>query len=249
MKTSFAKNCLRRLASVALGLFVLAGGLTSCASSSQRREVIVSVADQKMALREDGKTVRVYDCSTSKYGVGDRNGSYATPEGKMAVVKKIGGGTFPGTVFKGRRPNGEILPPNAPGRDPIVTRILWLAGKESRNSGAYSRCIYIHGTPEECRIGSPASYGCVRMRSMDVIDLYNRVPVGTQVTVTRSGLPMDAKFKQTYVSAPFPMSTYHAIVGHPSVETQNSRVVASVSSKRMGPPVSRTSRASKKTLR
>jgi lipoprotein-anchoring transpeptidase ErfK/SrfK len=91
-------------------------------------------------------------------------------------------------VFKSRRPTGEILKPNAPGRDPIVSRILWLHGKEWQNRNTFRRCIYIHGTPEEWRLGTPASYGCIRMSSNDVIDLYKRIGVGAEVQVIRGSL-------------------------------------------------------------
>ncbi len=107
----------------------------------------------------------------------------------MKIARKIGGGAPNGAVFKSRRRTGEILRPNAPGRDPIVTRILWLKGTEYQNRNAYRRYIYIHGTPEEWRIGTPASYGCIRMKSRDIIDLYRRVRVGTPVTVTLEYLP------------------------------------------------------------
>jgi lipoprotein-anchoring transpeptidase ErfK/SrfK len=83
---------------------------------------------------------------------------------------------------------GEILPPNAPGRDPIVTRILWLRGLEKSNAHAHDRNIYIHGTPEERFIGRPASYGCIRMRSADVAQLFNAVPVGTRIEVANADL-------------------------------------------------------------
>jgi lipoprotein-anchoring transpeptidase ErfK/SrfK len=91
-------------------------------------------------------------------------------------------------VFKSRRPTGEVLPPNAPGRDPIVSRILWLQGTEYANRNAYRRFIYIHGTPEEWRVGSPASFGCIRMKSNDVIDLYSRVGVGAEIEIVRGSL-------------------------------------------------------------
>ena len=78
----------------------------------------------------------------------------------------------PGAVIKNRVPTGEVVTANAPGRDPIVARVIWLRGMEGQNRGARDRCIYIHGTPEERRIGKPASFGCVRMRSRDVIALY-----------------------------------------------------------------------------
>jgi lipoprotein-anchoring transpeptidase ErfK/SrfK len=103
--------------------------------------------------------------------------------GTLEIAQKIGSGAPSGAVFKDRRRTGEIVPPNAPGRDPIVTRILWLRGRELQNARAYSRCIYIHGTPEESNIGMPASYGCIRMRSRDVIDLYNIVGNGARVRI------------------------------------------------------------------
>lgn len=150
--------------------------------------ILISVPDQKLAVIENGTPIAEYPVSTSRYGVGDRFGSYATPVGSMEVAQKIGQGLPLGTVLKGRQPTGEILRPNAPGRDPIVTRILWLRGMESANRNAYSRGIYIHGTPVERLIGRPVSYGCVRMRSRDVAELFSRVGVGARVNITRAPL-------------------------------------------------------------
>jgi lipoprotein-anchoring transpeptidase ErfK/SrfK len=175
---------------------------SNCSSTQSSRELTVSVRDQKMALTEHGQVVRVYGVSTSKFGIGDTRNSNQTPIGKLSVAKKIGGGLPPGMVFKSRRPTGQVVRPDAPGRDPIVTRILWLNGTESKTANAYGRYIYIHGTPEERNIGRPASYGCIRMRSMDVIDLYNRVPVGTPVRITKSGLPGAAASVPEYVYTP-----------------------------------------------
>lgn len=158
--------------------------LNNCAS----KQVMVSVKDQRMIVMDGDKVERMYPVSTSKFGLGDRPGSKCTPLGTLKVAKKIGRGMPAGAVFKGRRPTGEVLRPNAPGRDPVVTRILWLAGLEPHNCNAYNRYIYIHGTPEEWRIGSPASFGCIRMRSDDVIDLYDRIGVGTRVTVVPDSL-------------------------------------------------------------
>jgi lipoprotein-anchoring transpeptidase ErfK/SrfK len=93
-------------------------------------------------------------------------------------------------VFKDRKATGEVLAPDAPGRDPIVTRILWLRGREAQNANAYSRYIYIHGTPEERNIGTRASFGCIRMRSRDVIQLYDIV--GPQARVTILNAPLAA---------------------------------------------------------
>jgi len=106
----------------------------------------------------------------------------------MKVAKKIGNGEPAGAVFKSRRPTGEVLAPNAPGRDPIVSRILWLTGTQSANRNAFRRYIYIHGTPEMYRLGTPASYGCIRMGTKDVVDLYNRVGTGAEIYVIRGSL-------------------------------------------------------------
>ena len=151
--------------------------------------ILVSVRDQKLALFQGGVRVAEYPVSTSRYGIGDRYGSYATPVGTLEVAQKIGEGWPLGAVFHDRRPTGEVLRPNAPGRDPIVTRIMWLRGLDSSTRNAYARCIYIHGTPVERQIGRPASYGCIRMRSRDVAELFEHVGVGTRVDVTTSSLP------------------------------------------------------------
>ncbi len=150
--------------------------------------IVVSVPDQTLALIDDGVVVARFPVSTSKFGLGDGSGSYATPLGTMAVASKIGANAPLGTVFKSRLPTGEILRPNAPGRDPIVTRILWLRGLEKRNARAFARNIYIHGTPEERLIGRPASYGCIRMRSRDVAQLFAAVGVGTKIEVANARL-------------------------------------------------------------
>ena len=153
------------------------------------RTAVVSIPDQRVAIVENGYTVAKFPVSTSRFGVGDRSGSYATPLGYLEVAGKIGTGAPIGAVFKNRRWTGEILSPNAPGRDPIVTRILWLRGLESCNSNAFGRNIYIHGTPVERLIGRPASYGCIRMRSRDVVQLFNMLPVGSRVEISESSLP------------------------------------------------------------
>jgi hypothetical protein len=112
-----------------------------------------------------------------------------TPLGYLFVAQKIGDHAPTGAVFHNRRFTGEILPPNAPGRDPVITRIIWLRGLEAQNSRAFSRCIYIHGTPQEKTIGRPASYGCIRMKSSDVAALYNQVPLGAIVQIITDRLP------------------------------------------------------------
>jgi hypothetical protein len=189
-----------RIAQLGLALLSLASVLCLCqcgSSADSRSKVIVSVRDQKMLLTQDGHPVKSYKISTSKFGVGSGSGTNRTPLGKMAVAKKIGGSAPKGMVFKSRRPTGEVIRPNAPGRDPIVSRIIWLNGKERQNYNTFRRCIYIHGTPEEWSLGSPASYGCIRMSSKDVVDLYNRIGVGAEVQVIRGSLRTAAPQQDT----------------------------------------------------
>lgn len=176
--------------------------LSSCGSSvDSDNKMIVSVRDQKMLLVRNGEPVKVYKISTSKFGLGDQPGSNRTPLGRMKVAKKIGSGAPAGAVFKSRRPTGEVLKPNAPGRDPIVSRILWLAGTDSNNRNAFRRFIYIHGTPEVNRLGTPASYGCIRMGCRDVVDLYDRVGQGADVYVVRGSLPASVAPKTNNIVA------------------------------------------------
>jgi len=153
-----------------------------------QHHVVISVKDQKLALLEREKLVAIYLVSTSKYGLGDWRGSFRTPLGELEVAQKFGDGMPPGTVFKDRIRTGEIVLPNAAGRDPIVTRIIWLRGREPQNANAFGRDIYIHGTPEERNLGLPVSYGCVRMSSNDVIKLYEMVGLGAQVTIVDAPL-------------------------------------------------------------
>ncbi|HEY5893343.1 MAG TPA: L,D-transpeptidase [Chthoniobacterales bacterium] len=162
---------------------------TGCESVDRDHSILVSVPDQKLRLYYKGHFAAEYPVSTSKFGLGDRRGSNGTPLGHLRIKKKIGDGAPIGAVFKGRKRTGEILRPNAPGRDPIVTRILWLHGLEDQNANAFDRYIYIHGTPEEWRIGTPASYGCIRMRSVDVANLYAQVGRGASVNIVNAPLP------------------------------------------------------------
>jgi hypothetical protein len=158
-------------------------------------ELIVSVREQKLMLLRDGEKVATYPVSTSMFGLGDAWGRMTTPLGYLAVEKKIGDNVPVGAVFHNRRLTGEVLQPNAPGRDPITTRIIWLRGLEAQNAHAFQRCIYIHGTPEEKKIGRPASYGCIRMKSKDVAELYNQVPLGAVVQIIPDRLPKVEKTK------------------------------------------------------
>src|SRR6267143_636927 len=162
---------------------VIALFIASCAAPDTRHQVVISTSDQKLALLDRGNLMAVYPVSTSKFGLGDWRGSRFTPLGNLQIAEKIGDNAAPGTVFKSRRRTGEVVLANSPGRDPIVTRIFWLRGLEAQNANAFGRDIYIHGTPEEWKIGSPASYGCIRMRSSDIIQLYDIVGIGAAVTI------------------------------------------------------------------
>ncbi len=162
--------------------------LASCAAPDIQHHIVISTRDQKLAVLDRGTLLTTYPVSTSKFGLGDYSRSSRTPLGELEVAKKIGDNAPLGAVFKDRIRTGEIVAPNSPGRDPIVTRILWLRGREAQNANAFGRYIYIHGTPEERVIGRPASYGCIRMRSSDIIQLYNIVGVGAAVTVVDAPL-------------------------------------------------------------
>ena len=157
--------------------------ITVAARAENETTLLVSVPDQRLVVVQNGLRVAQYPVSTSKFGIGDTPRSYSTPLGTLQISEKIGAGAPEGAVFKGRRPTGEVLRPNAQGRDPIVTRIMWLRGLEAKNARAHDRGIYIHGTPVENLIGRPASYGCIRMRSSDVVRVFNSTPVGTRVEI------------------------------------------------------------------
>src|SRR5438477_10693837 len=182
---------------------VVAPGATPLRAQFVQPNVIVSVRDQKLMLVDDSGSAAVYPISTSKFGLGDNWGAMTTPVGTLQVAQKIGDHAPIGAVFHNRRFTGEILQPNTPGRDPIITRIIWLRGLESENAHAYNRGIYIHGTPEEKTIGRPASYGCIRMKSSDVSALYAQLPIGAIVQITPDHLPkVNRAAKGALVSAP-----------------------------------------------
>lgn len=172
-----------------VAILVIGGWPTPARALSVAAEMWVSVPDQELILIDRGKLIARYPISTSKFGLGDGTGTYRTPLGTLFVSGKFGDHLKSGAVIKSRVPTGEIVDPNAPGRDAIISRVIWLRGKEEQNLSAHERCIYIHGTPEERRIGKPASYGCIRMRSRDVIALYDFAHIGMHVTVTQKRIP------------------------------------------------------------
>jgi L,D-transpeptidase YbiS len=152
----------------------------------------IALAEQRLDLLQGGAAFKHYAVSTSKNGAGERAGSYQTPRGAHLIRAKIGAGAPLGAVFRGRRPTGEIysaeLARAEPGRDWILTRILWLSGLEvGRNRlgdvDTMRRYIYIHGTPDSTTLGSPSSIGCVRMANAAIVELFDLVPAGTRVEI------------------------------------------------------------------
>jgi hypothetical protein len=180
---------------------------SGCVTKDREHRILISVADQSMELYRRNALIGRFLISTSKFGLGDRPGSRSTPLGRMEVAKKIGDGAPLGAVFKNRRRTGEILRPNAAGRDPIVTRIIWLKGMEYQNRNAFSRFIYIHGTPEERNLGHPASFGCIRMRSYDVKEVFDIVGLGASVDVIPGSLPDTPKQAALPSASPLPQAT------------------------------------------
>ena len=152
----------------------------------------ISLAAQTLEMVRGGGVTKTYAVSTSKHGAGELHGSFKTPRGRHVVRAKIGGGAPLNAVFRGRRPTGEIyseeLRRAQPGRDWILTRILWLSGKEiGRNRlgsvDTMRRYIYIHGAPDSEPMGVPGSVGCIRMANSDLVELFDLVPAGTVVDI------------------------------------------------------------------
>jgi lipoprotein-anchoring transpeptidase ErfK/SrfK len=160
-------------------------------------KINVYIGSQTLELLDDaGEVVCAYPVSTAANGAGEESGSYKTPRGKHIVRAKIGAGQPADTVFVRRRPTGEIYTPELaeqfPGRDWILTRILWLSGCELGFNrlgcvDTMRRYVYIHGTPDQVELGQPGSHGCVRMRNADIIDLFDRIQPGIEVQILEHG--------------------------------------------------------------
>lgn len=157
------------------------------------RRIEIDLSTQTLRLHNGSGLEREYPVSTAYNGPGELLGSGCTPRGLHLVRARIGDGAPPNTVFVGRRPTGELYSPDMrsrfPGRDWILTRILWLSGLEHGmnrlgNVDTMRRYIYIHGSPDDAKMGVPGSHGCIRMHNADVIDLFDRVPKGTRVLIT-----------------------------------------------------------------
>ncbi len=156
------------------------------------QSIVVNVSNQTLtAMANTGESIE-YSVSTAKNGVGQEFGSECTPLGIHRIRAKIGAESSINTAFIGRRPSGEIyseeIAQQEPKRDWILTRILWLCGNEVghnrlRSVDTMRRFIYIHGAPDTHAMGTPSSHGCIKMRNKDVIELFDRVAVGTNVNI------------------------------------------------------------------
>jgi lipoprotein-anchoring transpeptidase ErfK/SrfK len=146
-------------------------------------QIVVSIKEQRLVLIKDRDVINTFIVSTALNGAGETEGSNATPRGTHFISEKIGAGEPEGMVFAGLQPTEEIVEVNAPNLAPVVSRVLRLSGLEASNLNTYNRLIYLHGSPVEDLLGVPASAGCIRMRSKDIIALFDRIPVGTRVHI------------------------------------------------------------------
>lgn len=148
------------------------------------KKIIVSVPRQELTLLDGSRIEKRFPISTSKFGLGSEEGSFKTPLGTFRICEKYGAQARPGTVFKGRKPVGHMDELQPPPSDCVSSRILRLEDEEAEINHTYQRYIYLHGTNEENLIGRPASHGCIRLTNKDIVELYPKVPVGTQVLIT-----------------------------------------------------------------
>lgn len=157
--------------------------------------IVIDIASQALSLISGTECVATYPVSTAAAGVGERKGSHQTPRGAHIIRAKIGADAPLNAVFVGRRPTGELYTPalgeEYPGRDWILTRILWLSGLEIGfnrlgDVDTMQRYIYIHGTPDEYPLSLPLSHGCIRMHNQDVVHLFNQVNIGTLVYLSET---------------------------------------------------------------
>jgi len=146
--------------------------------------LIVSIPAQGLTLCLGNSVLHAFSISTSKFGIGTSQGSNHTPTGRFVVSEKHGAQAPLGTKFVGRVPQGICDPTSPDEQDHVLTRILRLSGLDAANANTYERYIYLHGTNQEERIGTPASHGCIRMKNEDIIALYDLVPIGTTVTIS-----------------------------------------------------------------
>ncbi len=187
--------------------------------------IVISIDDQKLDLIEDGKCIRQFDISTAAKGMGFTLGSNRTPTGRFRISRKIGGGEPVGTIFEARVPVGQWKSGDVAGDDRILSRILWLDGLDAENSNTLERYIYIHGTNHEELLGQPVSHGCIRLGNEDVIELFDKVPDGTEVVIEPASR---RRGKLLFIDCDSTLSTIEGIdeLAHARGEDVFTRVVA-----------------------
>lgn len=188
--------------------------------------IAISLPAQRLELRDDaGLLLRTYAVSTARNGPGEKNGSFCTPRGRHIIRAKVGAGATVNTVFVRRRPTGEIWTPELaaqfPGRDWILTRILWLSGKRPGfnrlgDVDTMRRYVYLHGSPDTVAMGTPGSIGCVRMRNADIIELFDLVPVLTRVDLDDFHVTRGDWALQEHAAMPLRESVFVAEQGVPA---------------------------------
>jgi lipoprotein-anchoring transpeptidase ErfK/SrfK len=153
------------------------------------RRLVVDSEKQEALLHDNGRVIRQYVVSTSAKGLGCEPDSSRTPHGRLAIAEKIGHDLPEGAVLRGRQATGEVWSSNpknplaASDEDLVLTRVLWLSGKEPHNANTLDRYIYLHGTNHERRLGEPASQGCIRFSNKDIVELFDLLQVGDEVEV------------------------------------------------------------------
>ncbi len=153
------------------------------------RRLVVDSSKQIALLYRKGSVFRRYVVSTGATGLGCTPGSNCTPHGKLVVVEKIGDGVREGSIFRSRKATGEVWTPDplnplaSTQEDLVLTRILWLGGKESHNANTLERCVYLHGTNHEKLLGTPVSHGCIRVSNKDILELFDLLQLGDEVEV------------------------------------------------------------------
>jgi len=227
---------------------VPANTATENLNTSSDRIAIISVADQKMRIKENGRIIREFPVSTSKFGLGDEFNSYRTPLGIFEVAQRIGHNVPVGGIFFRRHFTGKYYDVSDPrierlSRDSILSRIIWLRGLEEKNRNAYLRGIYIHGTNQESLVGRPVSYGCIRMKNRDVVEAFDLLTEGTRVVIQTDHLPKVNPKRPPLPKREAPFIPDPEPAPHPVVP-ENARLVASASEPGAKPPTIIRSRAS-----
>jgi Uncharacterized protein conserved in bacteria len=153
-----------------------------------QRYIVVDTAHQRLTVIDNGNPGQEYPVSTSRFGIGNKEGSFKTPQGVHRVCEKVGAGAPAGRIFRDRIDTGDNWPIGEPGENLILSRVLRLEGLElgvnkGKGIDSFERYIYIHGTNNEEHVGRPLSQGCVCMKNDDVIRVFDSVEEGTIVLI------------------------------------------------------------------